>query len=84
MPNEHLIPNPYSGDASPGRAIHPEPLRLAEPGWPRPHWASGEIVQRREGDVTADERAAAREWLRHVEAGSFSAPERGGGPFAEE
>ena len=84
MPNEYLIPNPCIEDASPGRTIHPEPPELAAPGWPRPSWASGETLQRREGDITADERSAAREWLRHVEAGSFSAPERGGGPFAEE
>ena len=40
---------------------HPQPL--TEPG-----------EQRREGDVEKEERDAAREWLRHVEAGRINPP----------
>ena len=35
--------------------------------WPQPFAQAGE--QRREGDVEEEELDAAREWLRHVEAG---------------
>jgi len=64
-----VVPHPANEDrTSPGRTIHPEPMRMAEEGWVQRNW-TGESVQRREDHVTDEERDAAREWLRHVEAG---------------
>jgi hypothetical protein len=68
MPMEYLVPNDFNDDPSPGRTLHLEQLRRAEPGWSGPAWA-GESVVRREGDVEDEEMRAAKEWLAHVEAG---------------
>jgi hypothetical protein len=38
-------------------------------GWVQRNWHQGEFEQRREGVVEDEEYDAAREWLRHVEAG---------------
>lgn len=65
-----LVPHPDDDDRSnPGRTIYPEPMRMAEPGWKHRNYEAGEYVARREDEVTDDELWAAREWLRHVEAG---------------
>ena len=75
-----VVSHPANDDSThPGRTIRPEPMR--EPGWIAARSGSGgpastgmrnwtgESVQRRENHVTDEERDAAREWLRHVEAG---------------
>ena len=76
-----LVPNPGNESADPGRTIYPEAMRMAEDGWDRraqpvrgtgehgDERARSESVQRREDHVTDEELDAAREWLRHVEAG---------------
>ena len=68
-----LVPNPGNESADPGRTIYPEPMRMAEHGWAQ-RSSTGESVQRREDHVTDEERDAAREWLRHVEAGRIGGP----------
>jgi len=67
-----LVPNPGNESADPGRTIYPEPMRMAEDGWV--HNTPSESVQRREDHVTDEELDAAREWLRHVEAGRIGGP----------
>ena len=62
-----VVPNPENESENPGRTIYPEPMRMAEQGWFRNRHA--ESVQRREDHLTDEEQWAAREWLRHVEAG---------------
>jgi len=69
---EKLVPNDYNDDPNPGRTIHPEPMRLAEPGWAQPLTVPG--VQRRERDVEDEELEHARAWLAHLEAGRIGGP----------
>jgi hypothetical protein len=68
LKGEWLVAHPENESDVPGRRIHPEPMRMAEPAWVQRNW-SGESVQRREDHATDEELDAAREWLRHVEAG---------------
>lgn len=56
-----LIHRPENESSHPGRTIHPEPLRLAEPGWVQRNFAQGEFVQRREDVIEQEELDAARE-----------------------
>jgi hypothetical protein len=44
---------------------------MAEPGWAQANYAARESAVRREGDVEREELDAAREWLRHLEAGGL-------------
>ncbi|HXS50842.1 MAG TPA: hypothetical protein VN713_12065 [Sphingomicrobium sp.] len=67
LKGEWLVPHPPNESDAPGRTITPEPTRMAEQGWFRNRHA--ESVQRREDHLTDEEQWAAREWLRHVEAG---------------
>jgi len=69
MPHEYPVPQPYNDETAPGRTIYPEPMRMAEQGWARPNYGPSEYVTRREAHVEDEERSAARDWLRHVEAG---------------
>jgi len=64
-----LIEHPNNREDAPGRTIHPEPMRLAEPGWRGPNHGSGEHVASRECDIEDEQHRAAREWLWHVENG---------------
>ena len=65
---EYLVPNDYNDDPNPGRTIHLEPMRLAEPGWAQPAWGGGEAVQRREREVEDEELEHARAWLARLQA----------------
>ena len=71
-----LIDHPGDESSHPGRTIHPEPLRMAEPGWVQHNYAQGEFVQRRDDVIEQEELDAAREWLRHVEAGRIGTKHR--------
>lgn len=73
LKGEWLIDHPQNRDDAPGRTIHPEGLRLAEPGWRGPNHAPGEQLVRRECDIDDEELRAAREWLWHVENGRIGA-----------
>ena len=64
-----LIDRPENESSHPGRTTYPEPLRMAEGGWVQRNYAQAEFVQRREDVIEQEEHDAAREWLRHVEAG---------------
>jgi hypothetical protein len=64
-----LVEHPNNRDDAPGRTIHPEPMRLAEPNWRGPNHAPGEREVRRECDAEDEELQAAREWLWHLENG---------------
>jgi hypothetical protein len=61
--------NEVRRNACGGRTIYPEAMRMAETGWARQAWDGGETVMRREGEVSDEEHAAAREWLWHLDAG---------------
>ena len=71
MKQEFVVHRDDAEQLLPGRTIHPEgeALRRAEPGWVERNWHQSEFEQRREGVVEDEEYDAAREWLRHVEAG---------------
>ena len=85
-----LVPDPVDAECAPGRTIHPEELRMAEPGWARQRGNGraqtvrgtvehnhGETVMRPEGEVEDDELRSAREWLWHVQAGRIGPEHRG-------
>ena len=69
LKGEWLIPHAPNESNDPGRTIHPEGLRMAEGGFKGPNTAPGERVVQNESNVEDDQHRAAREWLRHVEAG---------------
>jgi len=84
MSQEYVVHRDDAEAMLPGRTIHPEGEALrradrrAQPvrgtgehddGWVQRNWNESEFEQRREGVVEDKEYDAAREWLRHVEAG---------------
>ena len=68
LKGEWLAGHPHNRCADPGRTIHPEPMRLAEPWRPANH-APGEQLVSRESDVDEEQHRAAREWLWRLENG---------------
>jgi hypothetical protein len=69
LKGEWLVEDPLNESPDPGRTIYPEKLRMAEPGWVARNWVPHEMEVRRECEVSDVEFEAARDWLRHVEAG---------------